>query len=164
MGKLTDNIIAAKLIKMLVVPFEEMDAFKIGIIDGDGNKLRKPSTMEDERAYNLLTRLVINLKRIFLSRNTNRISLSDVRHAAFLLKEMDLSFEDYSDDDMYDELESIINTLEECGYVDTQYDFLIEDVTTTSAIAVKDNKMTKTPLKRKTPVEFSTIRNKLKGN
>lgn len=164
MGKLVDNLIAAKLIKMLVVPFEDMEAYKLGIIDKDGNRIRKPSTMEDERAYNLLTRLIINLKRIFLNKKTGNVSISDVRHAAFLLKEMDLSFDDYSDEELYEELESIIDTLDECEYDDTKYDFLIEEVTTTAAIAVKDNKMTKTPLKRKNPVDFVTVRNKLKGN
>ena len=37
----TDNLIAFKILHMLVTPFENTDAYKFGIIDKDGHPLRK---------------------------------------------------------------------------------------------------------------------------
>jgi hypothetical protein len=165
-GKLVDNIIAAKLLKLLTTPFEEMDAFKLGIIDKDGNRIRKPQTMEDERAYNMLVRFIINLKKIFMKKDSG-LSLKSLRHSAFLVKEMDLSFEDMEDEELCEEITNILVTLEECDYVGDEYDFLFEDAvvgaptTNTSGVAAKDNPM-KPMLKRKEPVEFSKLREKIK--
>ena len=36
MGRFVDSIIAYRILKMLVVPFENTDAFKQGIVDKNG--------------------------------------------------------------------------------------------------------------------------------
>ena len=74
MGRVIDALIAYRLLKLLVTPFEKTKAFKLGIIDKKGKVLIKnkdfkqnfPSTkMQDARkAYTLLIRFVFNLKRI----------------------------------------------------------------------------------------------------
>ena len=67
MPVLVDNLIAYRVLSMMVKPFEETDAFKLGIIDKDGNNLIKPSklkTTEQKDAYTYLHRLVFNLKKI----------------------------------------------------------------------------------------------------
>ena len=62
-----DLLIAYRVIKMLVTPFDRQDAFKYGIIDKDGKVLKKYNTLKgtnEKRAYTMLHRFVFNLKRI----------------------------------------------------------------------------------------------------
>ena len=62
-----DLLIAYRVIKMLVTPFDRQPAFKYGIIDKDGNVLKKYNTIkgtEEKRSYTILHRFVFNLKRI----------------------------------------------------------------------------------------------------
>jgi hypothetical protein len=49
---------------MLTTPFDKMDAYKFGIIDIKGKKIRDPKTPKEEDAYDMLWRLVIRLKRV----------------------------------------------------------------------------------------------------
>jgi hypothetical protein len=67
MSALVDNAIALRILKLLVTPFGESDAFKHGIVDDKGKVLRKASTLRspaEKDAYNYLVRLVFNMKRI----------------------------------------------------------------------------------------------------
>lgn len=67
MGKFVDSVIAYKILKMLTTPFEETDAYKLGIIDAKGKELIKMkdlNTVRTRDAYTLLHRLVFRIKRI----------------------------------------------------------------------------------------------------
>lgn len=66
MSGTVDNLIAARVLYMLVTPFDQTDAYRYGIIDKQGNVLRKSSTLNSEEldAYTYLHRLVFRLKRI----------------------------------------------------------------------------------------------------
>ena len=67
MSRIVDNLIAYKVLKMLVTNFTDTEAFKLGIIDAKGKNLRKANTFKtsDERdAYTFLNRLVFNMKKI----------------------------------------------------------------------------------------------------
>ena len=67
MGRAIDLLITYRVIKMLVTPFEQTDAYKLGIIDKDGKVLRKARTLstgKEKDAYTLLHRFVFNLKRL----------------------------------------------------------------------------------------------------
>lgn len=62
-----DFLITYRIIKLLVTPFQQQDAFKYGIIDKDGNVLRKYKTItntQEKRSYTLLHRFVFNIKRL----------------------------------------------------------------------------------------------------
>lgn len=90
MSRIVDNIIAFKIIRMLVTPFTETPAFKLGIIDAHGNNLRKSNqfSTEDERnAYSYLNRLVFNMKRLIakLPGGDNRVK--SMAAALWLVKE-----------------------------------------------------------------------------
>ena len=66
-NRAVDILIAYRVIKLLVTPFERQDAYKLGIIDKDGKVLRKYKTLQksnEKRAYTFLHRFVFNLKRI----------------------------------------------------------------------------------------------------
>jgi hypothetical protein len=66
-SRLVDTLITYRVIKLLVTPFERQEAFKQGIIDKDGNVLKKNKELKTEnekKAYTYLHRFVFNLKRI----------------------------------------------------------------------------------------------------
>ena len=67
MARFVDSLIAYRILKMLVVPFENTDAFKQGIVDKNGKELKKMSelnTVAERDAYTILNRLVFRVKRI----------------------------------------------------------------------------------------------------
>ena len=68
-----DALIAFRLIKLLVTPFNKTQAYKLGIIDDKGkvliksrdiNKLPFSQRAEARKAYTMLIRFVFNLKRL----------------------------------------------------------------------------------------------------
>jgi hypothetical protein len=66
-SRAVDLLITYRVIKLLVTPFEKQEAFKQGIIDKDGNVLKKYNTLtatKDKQSYTILHRFVFNLKRI----------------------------------------------------------------------------------------------------
>ena len=85
-----DLLIAYRVIKMLVTPFNKQPAFKYGIIDKDGNVLKKYNTIkgtEEKRSYTILHRFVFNLKRILAKVGIRGALGSFAVAAALLLKE-----------------------------------------------------------------------------
>ena len=67
MSRIIDNLIAYKILKMLVTNFTDTEAFKLGIIDAKGKNLRKANTLtttQEKDAYTFLNRLVFNMKKI----------------------------------------------------------------------------------------------------
>ena len=72
-NRTVDLLIAYRVVKLLVTPFEKQEAFKQGIIDKDGNVVKKYNTLtatKDKQSYTILHRFVFNLKRIL-----NRVGL-----------------------------------------------------------------------------------------
>ena len=66
-NRAVDLVITYRVVKLLVTPFEKQDAFKQGIIDKDGNVLKKYKTLQtraEKKSYTILHRFVFNLKRI----------------------------------------------------------------------------------------------------
>ena len=91
MSRSVDLLIAYRVIKMLVTPFDKQPAFKYGIIDKDGNVLKKYKTItgsQEKRSYTILHRFVFNLKRI-LSKVGIRGKLGSFAVAAALLLKED---------------------------------------------------------------------------
>ena len=90
MSRIVDNLIAYRILKMLVTAFVDTDAYKLGIIDKNGKNLRKVSTLktdEERNAYTYLHRLVFNVKKLInrLPGGENRIK--SLIAALWLVKE-----------------------------------------------------------------------------
>lgn len=64
MSQAVDLWIVYQLIKRLSTPFNEMDAYRLGIIDEKGKLLKSPKTRQEQDAYTLFDRTVVNLKRV----------------------------------------------------------------------------------------------------
>tara|TARA_R100000697_G_scaffold122383_2_gene151754 strand:- start:292 stop:1125 length:834 start_codon:yes stop_codon:yes gene_type:complete len=84
-----DMLVAYKFIKILTTDFKDTDAFKMGIIDKDGNILKKRKDLRgDERtAYTIFHTLCWNLKKIMLRVPGLKSKLGSYATALFLLKE-----------------------------------------------------------------------------
>ena len=80
---------------MLTTPFEKQDAFKLGIIDADGNRINNQillatvelSTTELKNSYTILHKLVFNIKKIFAKVPGLRTKVGTYAAALFLLKD-----------------------------------------------------------------------------
>lgn len=85
---------------MLTTPFEKTKAFKLGLIDKDGNRLKKqPIETRDERdAYTMLDRLVFNLKRIISKVPFGKSKFASYAVALALLKEETKMTEEQADE------------------------------------------------------------------
>ena len=90
MSQLIDNIIAYRVLRMLITPFQDTEAYKLGIIDVHGKNLRKVSslhTSQEKDAYNYLTRLVFNMKKIINRLPGGESRLKSLVAALWLVKE-----------------------------------------------------------------------------
>ena len=116
MGLLTksaDLVYTLRFLRLLTTPWEETNAYKEGLIDAEGNKLKKPSTEKEKSVYNTFHRLVFNIKKLINKVPGGKSKLASYASALFLIKEhLDLSDK------------SLEKILAECG-VDT-LDFLEE--------------------------------------
>ena len=98
MGRAIDLFVTYRFIKLLVTPFDKTPAFKLGIIDKDGNRLKEKTvargmqptqlnTIEEKGAYTILHKLVFNIKKIFGKVPGLRTKLGTYAAALFLLKD-----------------------------------------------------------------------------
>ena len=84
-----DTVIVFRILKMLTRKWEEMDAFKFGLIDDNGKRIKgvKPKGSEQKNSYTLLHRLVFNLKRVLELLPFGRTRLASYAASLALLKE-----------------------------------------------------------------------------
>ena len=85
-----DNIIVYKILKLLVTPWKDTEAFKLGIIDDKGKLLKNYTdlkTNEEKEALNVFNRLIFNMKRIIEKIPGGSSKLGSLTAAYFLIKE-----------------------------------------------------------------------------
>ena len=84
-----DTVIVFRILKMMTRKWEEMDAFKFGLIDANGKRIKgvKPKGSEQKNSFTLLHRLVFNLKRILELLPFGRTRLASYAASLALLKE-----------------------------------------------------------------------------
>jgi hypothetical protein len=90
MSRIVDNLVAYRILSMLVTQFEDTPAYKLGIIDKTGKNLKKTSTLktsEERNAYSYLHRLVFNMKKIINKIPGGENKLKSLIAALFLVKE-----------------------------------------------------------------------------
>ena len=126
MGRAIDLFVTYRFIKLLVTPFEKTEAFKLGIIDKDGNRVLPYTppggvrrvvpeplvSSEEKNAYTILHKLVFNIKKLFGKVPGLRTKLGTYAAALFLLK--DTFKESVDDPDMFEK--EFMKYLKEEGY------------------------------------------------
>ena len=123
MGRAIDLFVTYRFIKLLVTPFDKTPAFKLGIIDKDGNRVMEKTvargmqptqlnTSEEKSAYTILHKLVFNIKKIFAKVPGLRTKVGTYAAALFLLK--DTFKESVDDPDVFEK--EFMKYLKEQGY------------------------------------------------
>ena len=125
MGRAIDLFVTYRFIKLLVTPFEKTEAYKLGIIDKDGNRVMPPPkagvrqtkptplrTIDEKNAYTVLHKLVFNIKKLFQKVPGLRTRLGTYAAALFLLK--DTFKESVDDPDVFEK--EFMKYLKEEGY------------------------------------------------
>ena len=109
MGRAVDLFVTYRFLKLLTTPFEKTDAFKLGIIDKNGHRIRLPkstkpavelTTSELKNSYTILHKLIFNIKKLFAKVPGLRTKVGTYAAALFLLK--DTFKEHVEDPDMFE--------------------------------------------------------------
>ena len=82
-----DLVYTFRFLKLLVTPFEKTNAYKLGLIDDEGKKLRKADTTEEKSAYNAFHRIVFNIKKLIAKVPGGKTRIASYASALFLIKE-----------------------------------------------------------------------------
>jgi ribosomal protein L36 len=120
MGRFVDSIIAYRILKMLVTPFVDTEAYRLGIIDENGKEIKnmaKLNTVAERDAYSILHRMVYRIKRIIEKVPVENKKLLSFAAALSLIKEhaydtkepidLESRYLDRLHENLYDELEYI---------------------------------------------------------
>ena len=109
MGRAIDLFVTYRFIKLLTTPFNKTDAYKYGIIDDKGNRIREDNSTRPKvelttstlkNSYTILHKLVFNIKKIFAKVPGLRTKVGTYAAALFLLK--DTFKEHVEDPDMFE--------------------------------------------------------------
>jgi len=119
MGRAVDLFVTYRFLKLLTTPFNKTDAFKFGIIDKDGNRIKNEDgsvevlrTPDEKGAYTILHKLIFNIKKLFAKVPGLRTKVGTYAAALFLLK--DTFKEHVEDPDIFEK--EFMKYLKEEGY------------------------------------------------
>ncbi len=88
---LVDTYLAYKFIKMLATPWKKMDAYKMGIIDNKGKRIKSKEADEAVRKagskYTNIHKVIINIKRLVAMVPGGKTRLGGAAAALWLLRE-----------------------------------------------------------------------------
>ena len=89
MPRIVDTLIVFRILKLLTTKWENFKAYKLGIIDKNGNRIKSKDveTSEEKDSFDLLHRLVFNLKRIITKVPFGKTVFASYAIALLLLKE-----------------------------------------------------------------------------
>ena len=145
-SNLVDIYVLYRIIKDLATPFEKTDAFKTGLIDKKGERLRdstgrkvKADTKAQKKADNYYFRFIRNLKRLMTKVGLGS-RLATFAAAMFLIKEEmekkhTLTEDGFKDEDLVlEEIVKGIKFLEKNSF--KNYNQLCEDIANTTGAAV----------------------------
>ena len=109
MVRAIDLFVTYRFLRLLTTPFKDTDAYKLGVIDDKGNRIRQPksskaavelNTSELKNSYTILHKLVFNVKKLFNKVPGLRTKVGTYAAALFLLK--DTFKEHVEDPDMFE--------------------------------------------------------------
>jgi hypothetical protein len=82
-----DFVYALRFLRLLTMPWRKTEAYKQGIIDNKGNKLKKPETSKEKNAYNTFHKLVFNIRRLLGKIPFGKSTIARYGAALWLIKE-----------------------------------------------------------------------------
>jgi len=82
-----DFVYALRFLRLLTMPWEKTGAYKQGIVDKDGNKLKKPETSAEKGVYTTFHKLVFNIRRLLGKIPLGKSTIARYGAALYLIKE-----------------------------------------------------------------------------
>lgn len=152
MSQIIDNAIALRILTMLVKPFRDTQAYKLGIIDANGKNLISSSQLNSQQkeAYTYLDKLVFNIKKIINLLPGGETKLKNLTAGMFLFREAHRKHQQEVDSAL---LEKVLTRLE-AGVIFVEEELLVseflqlqEDIANVTGAGVATNE----PVIRKRP-------------
>ena len=112
MADVADLVLIYQFIKRLTTPFNKTEAYKLGLIDDKGKKLKKASTSEEKKAMGYFDRLVFNIKRLLEKLPGGSSRIASYGAALWLIKEGKIDRE-YSESEIATGLYEAMDELDE---------------------------------------------------
>jgi hypothetical protein len=82
-----DFFYSLRFLRLLTMPYEKTAAFKVGVIDKDGKKIKTPETSDERGAYNTFHKLVFNIRRLLAKVPAGKSAIARYAAALFLIKD-----------------------------------------------------------------------------
>lgn len=125
-GRLADAYVTYRILRLLATPIEKSEAYKLGIINADGKKIKNATTSTEKDAYSLLQRFVFKVQRaLSKSPDRNAKRLLTVAAALSILREHKESvLEEYTEQD----IEALLDLYETDERVEQQSKLLEHNV------------------------------------
>lgn len=109
LGTGVDIYIVYRFVKALSTPFNQTPAFKLGLIDDEGKRLKKAETTDEKRAMTYFDRLIFNMKRLLAKVGLNS-KVATLAAALLLLRE---NTNEYTEEQILEKLNENIDYLNE---------------------------------------------------
>jgi len=100
-NKVVDLILIYQFLKRLTTPFNQTEAFKLGLIDEKGKRTdKKIETKEEDNAYGYFDRLVFNIKKLIEQVPGGKSKLASYAAALFLIRESANPKKNYTEEEL----------------------------------------------------------------
>jgi len=87
LSRTADTIYALRFLRLLTTRWTSTGAYKLGLIDKNGNHLRSPNNDVERSKYNIFHRLVFNIKRLLNKIPLGKSTIASYLTALYLIKE-----------------------------------------------------------------------------
>ncbi len=135
MAGVFNAFLAYKFIKILTTPFDEQEAFDLGIIDDEGTVINKPTSRDQKKSYTTFHKIIFNLKKILAKFPGGKSRIASYAAAMALLKENNEGLRPSDINVMENLLMDYINLQEE----ETRNNMLTEEIVNTASPAALGN-------------------------
>lgn len=82
-----DLVYTFRFLKLLITSFDDTEAYKLGLIDDKGKRIKKAETSDERAAYTPFHRLVFNIKKLIAKAPGGSTKIASYAAALYLLKE-----------------------------------------------------------------------------
>jgi maltooligosyltrehalose synthase len=115
-GQVWGTYIVYEILKKLIAPFKETQAYKLGIIDQRGKVLRPRhslKTQEEKNSYTILDTMIFNIKKMIEKLPGGKSRLASFAAALWLIREAkNHEFYVENENEIETDLTSFINTIQ----------------------------------------------------
>lgn len=135
---IVDLYLVYSFIKRLTTPFTEWPAFTLGIIDADGNilKKRKDLTGTEKDAFGVYDLMILRLKKLLGKVPGGQSRISSYAAALWLIKEsknLGETIDDMSDEILEESFNSYLDYTQQHYDVNQKFEKMLEDAVVNSA-------------------------------